>query len=124
MRKARKILVVEDDADSREGLAHFLETEGYGVTVAQTGDAALSAIKREVVDIVFCDLRMPGLTGIDVLKEVRKEKVPPVFVIITAYGDCENYYEIMSLGAFEYLNKPVRLDEVRRLLDKIEERLS
>lgn len=120
-RKIRKILIAEDDAIARKEIASFLVRLGYNIVEAERGDTALEIIRREIIDVVLSDIRMPGLTGIELLKESRKEKKPPVFIIITAYGDCQSYYEFLKMGALEYLNKPVELEEIRKLLKTVEE---
>lgn len=116
----KKILVVEDDTDARWGLCHFLKKEGYDVSEAEDGIKAHAVLKKEKVDLILSDLKMPGMDGLDLLKHCRKENNAAVFVMMTAYGDCESFWEILNHGAYEYLNKPVTLSEVLALVKKIE----
>jgi two-component system response regulator (stage 0 sporulation protein F) len=116
----KKILVVEDDEDARWGLCHFLRKEGYDVREAEDGVIAYALLKKEGFDVILSDLKMPGMDGMELLKHCKKENNTAVFVMVTAFGDCESFWEILNHGAYEYLNKPVSLDEVLALLKKIE----
>lgn len=121
MAKVKKILLVEDDDDARWGLALFLKKEGYTVFEGRDGVEAVDILNKNKVDLILCDLKMPRLDGLALLKHCKKNSINTPFVIMTAYGDCESYYDILNWGAFEYLNKPVNLEDVRLLIKKIEE---
>lgn len=118
--KVKKVLVVEDEDDTRWGICHFLKKEGYEVFEAQNGNGAKDILKREKIDIILSDLIMPESDGVDLLKYCKNEHIHAIFVMMTAYGDCQSYYDIMALGAYEYLNKPLRLEEIKALFNKIE----
>ncbi len=120
MKKINNILIVEDDDDARWGLSLFLKKEGYKVFEASDGLNAITLLNKESIDLVLSDLKMPNLDGLDLLKFCNKNYKDTTFVMMTAYGDCESFYEILNCGAFEYLNKPVRLEEVLTLIKRIE----
>jgi len=121
MKKIEKVLIVEDDVDARWGLSLFLKKEGFDVFEAKDGLDAITMLNKENVDLVLSDLKMPNLDGLELLKYCNKNCDNVVFVMMTAYGDCESFCEILNYGAFEYLNKPVRLEEVLSLIKRIEE---
>lgn len=114
----KKILVVEDEQDCREGLAKILTREGYEVVTAESGEDALMEVKRQDFDLIITDLIMPGISGIDVLKKVHAQNPDIPVIIVTGYGVVTHYFEAMALGAFEYFLKPFRLDELRRVVSK------
>ena len=116
--EAKKILVVDDEQNSREGLTKILIKEGYEVVSAEDGEVALNEMEKQDFDLVITDLRMPEVTGIDVLEKIREKNPDIGVIIVTAYGEINSYLEAMNLGAFEYLNKPIKLDELRRVIKK------
>lgn len=112
------LLVVDDEKNSREGLARFLEGLDYEVATASGGEEALSQMVKERPDILVTDLRMPGMDGTALLEKV-KAKYPEVSVIVlTAYGTVDNAVKAMKMGAFHYLTKPVNLEELEFLVKK------
>jgi len=115
----KSILVVDDEENSRNGLHRILSKYNYDVSTAKTGSEALSCLKKKHCDVILTDMRMPGMSGLDLLKKV-KEVSPDIGVIIfTAYGEVDSYLEAMNLGAYEYLNKPVKVDELRKVIAKV-----
>jgi two-component system response regulator AtoC len=110
-----KILIVDDD----EGLIHFLgrffSKLGKDVTSSTNGSSALDIISRESFDLILIDYKMPGLNGLDTLKEMRKLQVKTPVIIMTAYGTTETAIEAMKLGAYDYLLKPFDRDELKRI---------
>ena len=111
-----KILVVDDESLMREFITESLLSQGYEVDDAGQGARAIELIGNETYDVVLTDLKMPRVTGIDVLKRAR-EKMPDAKVIImTAYGTVENAVEAMKLGAFDYITKPFSVDEIIMLV--------
>jgi len=114
-----KILIVEDEKISLVTLRDALKKKGYDVTACATGNDALEKIEQSVYDVVLTDLRLPSMSGSDILKRV-KEKTPDTQVIVmTAYGTVETAVEALKLGAYDYLTKPFSYDELYILLDKI-----
>ncbi len=114
----KKILVVDDEPNSREGLTKILIKEGYEVVAAASGKDALKEAEKEDIDLIITDLKMPEISGTDILEKIRESKPDIGVIIVTAYGEVNSYLKAMTLGAFEYLNKPIKLDELRRVIHK------
>lgn len=108
-----RILVVDDEESIREFLEIMLRKEGYEVTCAEDGQKALDLIKKKSFDLVISDLQMPNLTGIELLRQVRDINSELLFMMITAFGTTETAVEAMKLGAYDYITKPFKIDEVR-----------
>jgi len=106
------ILVVDDERSMREILEIFLKKEGYDVTTAEDGKTALDAFKKDIFDLVITDLKMPKASGIDLLKSIKDISPDTVVVIITAFGTTESAVEAIKLGAFDYIQKPFKMDEI------------
>jgi DNA-binding NtrC family response regulator len=106
------LLVVDDEKHQRESLQMILEDEGYAVTVASDGRQALAKAGETRFEVVLTDLKMPGLTGMDLVKTLRGEPLPPKVILVTAHGSVERAREAHHLGAFDYMSKPVVADEL------------
>ncbi|MCF6238861.1 MAG: response regulator, partial [Candidatus Marinimicrobia bacterium] len=92
---------------------------GFQVESAANGNEALDYLDREKVNLVISDINMPGMNGLVFLRELSRKFPSTSVIMITAYGGVESYLEAMNLGAYEYLHKPVRLDELRSIMKKI-----
>ncbi|MCL6583082.1 MAG: response regulator [bacterium] len=114
----KRVLVVDDEQNSREGLSKILTKEGYTVHTAENGKKALIEAENNDFDLIITDLRMPEMDGIEVLEKLRNKNKNIGVVIVTAYGEVNSYLKAMNLGAFEYLNKPIHLEELRRVINK------
>lgn len=114
--KAR-ILVVDDEESIREFLEIMLKKEGYEVTLAEDGKRAVELIKKKSFDMIISDLQMPNMSGMELLKFVKDSNPELVFMIITAFGTTETAVEAMKLGAYDYITKPFKIDEVRILIN-------
>jgi DNA-binding NtrC family response regulator len=114
----KRVLVVDDEQNSREGLSKILTKEGYSVHTAENGKKALIEAENNRFDLIITDLRMPEMDGIEVLEKLREKNKDIGVVIVTAYGEVNSYLKAMNLGAFEYLNKPIHLEELRRVINK------
>ncbi len=108
-----RILVVDDEESIREFLEIMLKKEGYEVTTAEDGAKAKEILTKKSFDMVISDMQMPNVTGIELLRHVRENYPDLVFMIITAFGTTETAVEAMKLGAYDYLTKPFKIDEVR-----------
>lgn len=108
-----RILVVDDEESIREFLEIMLKKEGYEVTCAEDGARAIDLLSKKSFDMVISDLQMPNVTGIELLKHVKDNYPDLVFMMITAFGTTESAVEAMKMGAYDYLTKPFKLDEVR-----------
>ena len=109
----KQIMVVDDDEACLSGLSKTLEKWGYKVITAENGIEALKKLKQQPCDLVITDMKMPKMNGIDLIKEAQKANIKTKFIIVTAYGDMDTYLKAMNLGAFEYINKPVKTDELK-----------
>ena len=119
MRKNKSILVVDDEETSRFSLGRLLEREGYLVECAADGNEALIKLQQNKVDLVLSDIKMPGLDGISLLEQI-KAMYPDIFVImVTAHGEVETYLEAVNLGAFDFVHKPVKFEELKLVLKKV-----
>jgi DNA-binding NtrC family response regulator len=114
-----KILVVDDEEGARELFNTILSDEGYEVTLAVNGEDALSHMKGIAYDLVVTDIKMPGMDGLQLLQEIRKTGSKADVIMVTAYGEVESYLKAMSLGAAEYINKPIRIKELKRIVHKV-----
>lgn len=108
-----KILVVDDEESIREFLEIMLRKEGYEITLAEDGQKAKDLLQKKSFDMIISDLQMPNMTGIDLLKYVRQDFPEILFMMITAFGTTETAVEAMKMGAYDYLTKPFKIDEVR-----------
>ena len=114
-----KILVVDDEEGARELFYTILSGEGYAVTLANDGEAALVQLKAEPFDLIITDIKMPVMDGLQLLQEIRKSGMNTDVIMVTAYGEVETYLKAMSLGAAEYINKPIRIKELKRIVHKV-----
>jgi len=110
--KAR-ILVADDEKGMRDFLSILLRKEGYEVTVAANGEAALESVSQQEFDLLVTDIRMPGLSGIDLLREVRAISPGLLVVLITAYASTQTAIAALKLGAHDYITKPFDVEEFK-----------
>jgi DNA-binding NtrC family response regulator len=115
---AGKILLVDDDAQVRTSLSEALEDFGFGVAVADSAENALSSISTLKPQVVLSDIRMPGMDGIELLKLLRERDPEVDVVLMTAFDDMPTVVSAMREGAFDFLVKPVNLDELEEVLKK------
>lgn len=108
-----RILVVDDEESIREFLDIMLRKEGYDVTCVEDGQKAVEILEKKTFDMVISDLQMPNMTGIELLRNVREQSEDLLFMLITAFGTTESAVEAMKLGAYDYITKPFKIDEVR-----------
>ncbi len=108
-----KILVVDDEPSMREMLRIVLRRDGYDVTVAANGKQALDILQSERVDLLLSDIRMPDLSGVDVLRAAKAANRDLVAFMMTAYASTDSAVEAMRLGAVDYFTKPFSMDEMR-----------
>jgi len=118
----KKILVVDDEASMRHMLQLVLEKEGYQVTETAEGGAALELLQEEPFDVVLCDIRMPGMDGLTFLQDAARCKAAPTIIMMSAFGTIDTAIECMKRGAYDYVSKPFKPDEVVLTLKKAEER--
>jgi len=111
-----KVLVVDDEEDFLETIVKRLQDRDLEVAGVESGEAALKLADSQDFDVVVLDVRMPGLDGIETLKELKKKKPLTEVIMLTGHASVESGIQGMQLGAFDYVMKPVPLDE---LLDKM-----
>ena len=115
-RKKSTVLIVDDEPIVRESLRDWLKDAGYQVTTAESGEEALELIEKQDFSVMVVDVRLPGKTGIKVLKEIKVLKPQIKSIVITAYPSAELAAEAMKLGAVDYLIKPIAPDDLERLI--------
>ena len=116
--KGAKLLVVEDDTALRELLQMELSRSGYKVEVAVDGADGVQKYREESFNVVLLDVKMPGIDGIEALRQMRSESNIPEIIMLTGHGSIETAVECIKYGAYDYLTKPVKLDELEMVIDK------
>jgi DNA-binding NtrC family response regulator len=117
-RTAATVLIVEDDDAMRELLVEEVSDAGYRVFAAPGGSTALELVRREGVDLIITDLRMPDLDGFDLIRDVTALPDAPHIVMITAFGSIETAIKAVKLGAYDYITKPFEIEELLLVADK------
>ncbi len=122
MTPLKNLLVIDDEENMRHLLQTLLEKEGYAVTGAENGRAALELLETRAFDTILCDLRMPEMDGMHFLKHARERKIDATIIIMSAYGTIDQALETIQLGAYDYISKPFKPAEIILTLKKAEER--
>jgi two-component system response regulator AtoC len=115
------VLIVDDERTLARAVKAFLSEAGYEAEVAESGERALELLPTLRPDVVFADVRLPGISGIDLLRRIREFDPAIPIIIMTAYGTIEGAVEAVKLGAFDYMKKPVDLEELKLLADRARE---
>jgi len=113
-----KILLIEDDTGVAAGLKKELQAEGYLVATATRGDEGLTRAQEQSYDVVLTDLKMPGLSGLELIEQLHAIKPKLPIIMMTAFGTTETAIEATKLGAYDYLLKPFDMGELHDLLAK------
>src|SRR5436189_6059615 len=116
------LLIADDDPGLRESLERTLTREGYRVILASDGRGALERLQGGGIDLVVTDLKMPGLTGIEVLRAAKAIRPDVDVILLTAFGTVEEAVKAMKDGAYDFLTKPFRREQLLKLVDKALER--
>jgi DNA-binding NtrC family response regulator len=116
--EGRKVLVVDDEQPIRDLLEEVLQGQGMDVTTAADGRQALNFLEREEYDVLLTDLRMPGADGLQLLEKAGQMPAPPIAIVCTGHGSIDSAVQAMRLGAFDYITKPLRIEEIRVVLEK------
>lgn len=121
----KRVLVIDDTKNIRNLLSTCLEIRGYSAITADNGVEALKIIRNKdiEIDLVFLDIRMPGISGTEILKIIKDERVNCPVIIMTAFATVKNAIECTKLGALIYLQKPFSTDRINTVLDEIEEKI-
>ena len=107
-----KILIVDDERAIRNSLKEILGDEGYDVDIAEDGAAALAKVDKERFDVIFCDIKMPGMDGTEVLDKLVADGVDSAVVMISGHGDIDTAVECIKKGAFDFIQKPLDLNRI------------
>lgn len=118
------ILVVDDEKDFRDLMVKRLSRQKYGVCGAAGGEEALAIVRDRIFDVALVDLKMPGMDGLELLRRLRSVTPETEVIILTGHGSTETAVEAMKMGAYDYLTKPVDLQELQVLLEKAVEKAS
>jgi two-component system response regulator (stage 0 sporulation protein F) len=115
----KQILLVDDEENTRIALSRLLSREGYIVDTVANGFEALNYLREHDVSLIVTDINMPEMNGIEFLRELNRSFPGSNVIMITAYGGVESYIEAINLGAFEYINKPVKIEELKSVLERV-----
>src|ERR1044072_9215888 len=107
-----RILIVDDDPGQRSLLNSFLKSQGFETLVVDSGERALAALRGGHISMMISDVRMPGLSGLETLRQARKEQIKVPVLLVTAFTDVRDAVAAMRDGAVNYLAKPIDLDEL------------
>ena len=118
MKNKYRILIIDEEERVCVFLSMALAKIGHDVVIAESGEAALECFQKERFDIILTELRMPGMGGIEVIKRIRELDSNTEIIVLTAYAEVNSYLEAMTLGVLEYLLKPIRLDALKKIIDK------
>ncbi len=119
-----KILIIDDDLLVRNFLGETLRRKNFEVVTAENGQKAIAYLKDNPFDVVITDMKMPDMTGLDVLRKIKEMTPNTIVIVITAFGSIENAVDAMRLGAFNYLIKPFSPDSIEALIEKAKEHAS
>ncbi len=120
--KVKRILVVDDEPNMRHMLSVVLRGEGYEVSEAANGKEALAQVLEETYDMVLCDIKMPEMDGMTFLETLGERGGGATIIMMSAYGTIDTAIEAMKAGAYDYISKPFKQDEILLTLRKAEER--
>ncbi len=116
--EVKTILMVDDDSNNRCLFSEILSDLGYNVIEEPDGESALLTIREGArIDLVVTDERMPGISGMELIRALRQVLPSVPVIMMTAYGSIETYFQALSFGAFEYVNKPVGKRELQRIIE-------
>ncbi len=120
--KQFNILLIDDEAAQLASLKTFLSKRNYNIFAASGGEEGYAIARENMIDIILTDFQMPGWSGMDVVKNIKSLNPEIDIVVMTAYGTIETAVNLMKEGAYDYLTKPINLDELESLLNKIKEK--
>jgi DNA-binding NtrC family response regulator len=118
-----KVLIVDDERDFRESLVRRLQRRSVDATGVASGEAALEHLAGQPVDVVVLDVKMPGLNGVETLREIKRRHPVVEVILLTGHASVDSGVEGLALEAFDYLIKPVKLDDlIERIMDAYDRR--
>jgi len=119
-----KILIIDDERSIRNSLKEILTDEGYVVDVAEDGTVALEMVDKDKYNVIFCDIKMPNMSGIEVLDKFNEEGIEAAVVMISGHGDIETAVECIKKGAFDFIQKPLDLNRILITIKNATEKVS
>lgn len=117
-----RLLIVDDESNQREMLGGYLKRLGYSIQTAESGEAALKVLESKAFEIGLFDMKMAGISGLELFQKVHAQDPEMQVILITAFGNVESAVEAMRAGVFDYISKPVNLEELQELIRKAGER--
>jgi putative nucleotidyltransferase with HDIG domain len=111
-----RVMVVDDEKVIREILTDFLTSEGFIVTAVESGERAMEELENQRYDVVLTDLKMPGMSGIELLEKIRDMKIDTITIMMTGFGTVETAIKAMKYGAYDYITKPFKVNEVVQII--------
>ena len=115
---SEKILVVDDELFVRELLLEFLSSQGYEVSLADSGETAIKLMQSEPAQVILLDLKMPGIDGIETLKQIKKTAPDALAIVMTGYPTIESSIEALRCGACDYVVKPFKLNDLKSSIER------
>ena len=110
--KPAKILVVDDEVIFANNISKLISKRGYEVETVYNGESALEVLKENDFDVIILDLKMPGLDGLTTLKQIKEKKSDVEVIILTGHGSMDSGIDGIQMGAFDFIMKPVRFDDL------------
>jgi two-component system response regulator AtoC len=117
-----RILLIDDEANMLDMLSAFLRKEGYAVVTAENGRQGLDLAEKAVFDYIFCDLKMPVMDGLQFLEQAKSRGIESTVIMMSAFATVDIAVKAMKIGAYDFITKPFKLDEILCILDKAAER--
>jgi len=115
---SERILVVDDELFVRELLLEFLSSEGYEVSLADSGEKAVILMQSKPADVVLVDLKMPGIDGIETLRQIKKTAPDALAIVMTGYPTIDSSIEALRCGAYDYVVKPFKLNDLKSSIER------
>jgi len=118
MKDKQSILFVDDDEQFRKAMVRIFEASGFDITTAKDGQEALDLLSESTYNLIITDLKMPVLDGYELVREIKKREIKIPVIILTGYGEVETYIDLMNMGVYDHIEKPVSQRELMDLARK------